>query len=124
MGTTGYPVGYYQVDTPDKVREWLKHEFTWDAVEVLDIAPGLKRRSNWWMAAKIKETGKVRALLAITSNRAKSQGMFYVKALDEKVGPYATDIPKRLFDMLTPLDDDETYAIEWRERVIAGPVRG
>ena len=124
MGTTGHPVGYYEVDTTEKVREWLKREFTWDAIEVLDLAPGTKARSNWWMAVKIKETGKVRALLATTSNRAKSQGMFYVKALDETVGPYATDIPKRLFEMLTPLDEDASYAKEWREKVINGTVRG
>lgn len=124
MGTTGHPVGYYEVDTTEKVKEWLRREFTWDAIEVLDLAPGTKARSNWWMAVKIKETGKVRALLAMTSNRAKSQGMFYIKANDETAGPYATDIPKRLFEMLTPLDEDEKFAIEWREKVSSGEVRG
>ena len=83
MGTTGHPVGYYEVDTTEKVREWLKREFTWDAIEVLDLAPGTKARSNWWMAVKIKETGKVRAMLAMTSNRAKSAGMFYIQVNDE-----------------------------------------
>jgi len=124
MGTTGHPVGYYEVDTTEKVREWLKRQYTWDAIEVLDIAPGTKARSNWWMAVKIKETGKVRALLAMTSNRAKSEGMFYIKDNDEGAGPYATDIPKRLFRMLTPLDEDETYAREWRDKVNNGTVRG
>ena len=124
MGTTGHPVGYYEVDTTAKVREWLKREFTWDAIEVLDLAPGTKARSNWWMAVKIKETGKVRAMLAMTSNRAKSEGMFYIKVNDEYAGPYATDIPKRLFEMLTPLDEDASYAKEWREKVINGTVRG
>jgi len=76
------------------------------------------------MAVKIKETGKVRALLAMTSNRAKSEGMFYIKDNDEGAGPYATDIPNRLFRMLTPLDEDETYAREWRDKVNNGTVRG
>lgn len=124
MGTTGHPVGYYEVDTTEKVREWLKRTYTWDAIEVLDIAQGTRLRSNWWMAVKIKETGKVRAMLSMTTNRAKSEGFFYTKEDDENAGPYATDIPKRLFKLLTPLDEDETYAREWRERVIAGPPRG
>ena len=123
MGTTGHPVGYYEVDTTEKVREWLKRTYTWDAIEVLDIAQGTRLRSNWWMAVRIKETGKVRAMLSMTTNRAKSEGMFYTKEDDENAGPYATDIPKRLFQILTPLDEDETYALEWRERVIVGPPR-
>jgi hypothetical protein len=123
MGTTGHPVGYYEVDSTEKVREWLKRQYTWDAIEVLDIAPGTRLRSNWWMAVKIKETGKVRALLSMTTNRAKSEGFFYTKEVGEDMGPRATDIPKRLFQMLTPLDEDETYAREWRERVILGPAR-
>ena len=123
MGTTGHPVGYYEVDTTEKVREWLKRTYTWDAIEVLDIAQGTRLRSNWWMAVRIKETGKVRAMLSMTTNRAKSEGFFYTKEDDENAGPYATDIPKRLFNMLTPLDEDETYAQEWRGRVLNGTPR-
>lgn len=124
MGTTGHPVGYYEVDTTEKVREWLKRTYTWDAIEVLDIAQGTRLRSNWWMAIKIKETGKVRAMLSMTTNRARSEGFFYTKENDENAGPYATDIPKRLFNMLTPLDEDETYAQEWRGRVLHEAPRG
>ena len=124
MGTTGHPVGYWDMNTTEKVRDWMKRTYTWDSIEVLDIAQGTRARSNWWMAVKIKETGKVRAMLSITSNRAKSEGMFYTKENDEGAGPYATDIPKRLFAMLTPLDDDETYAKEWRDNVTSGIVRG
>ena len=124
MGTTGHPVGYYEVDTTEKVREWLKRTYTWDAIEVLDIAQGTRLRSNWWMAVRIKETGKVRAMLSMTTNRARSEGFFYTKENDENAGPYATDIPKRLFNMLTPLDEDETYAQEWRDRVLHEAPRG
>ncbi len=124
MGTTGHPVGYYEVDTTEKMREWLKRTYTWDAIEVLDIAQGTRLRSNWWMAIKIKETGKVRAMLSITTNRAKSEGMFYTKEFDENSGPYATDIPKRLFNILTPLEEGETYAHAWRDRVLHEAPRG
>ena len=124
MGTTGHPVGYYEVDTTEKVREWLKRTYTWDAIEVLDIAQGTRLRSNWWMAIRIKETGKVRAMLSMTTNRARSEGFFYTKENDENAGPYATDIPKRLFNMLTPLDEDETYAQGWRDRVLHEAPRG
>lgn len=124
MGTTGHPVGYYEVDATEKVREWLKRTYTWDAIEVLDIGQGTRLRSNWWMAIRIKETGKVRAMLSMTTNRAKSEGFFYTKENDENAGPYATDIPKRLFNMLTPLDEDETYAHDWRDRVLHEAPRG
>jgi len=124
MGTTGYWVSYYETNTTEKVREWLRKQYTWDEWQVLDLAPGTKRRSNWWMAMKQAETGRVRALQVITSNRAKSESTFYTKEVGEDMGPYSTDIPKRLFRMLTPLDEDETYAREWREKVSSGVVRG
>ena len=91
---------------------------------MLDLAPGTKRRSNWWLALKQQETGKIRAVQVITSNRARSDGFFYTKEVGEDMGPYSTDIPKRLFAMLTPLEDSDTYAKEWRDRVDIGPVRG
>ena len=125
MGTTGHWVGYYDTNTTEKVREWLRKEYTWDEWQVLDLAPGTKHRSNWWIALKQVGTGKVRALQVITSNRAKSEGMFYTKEVGEDMGPYSTDIPKRLFAMLTPLEPDEgQWAREWRELVANGTVRG
>jgi hypothetical protein len=124
MGTTGHPVGYYDTNTTEKIREWMLKEYSWDEYFVMDAAPGTKRKSNWWLTMRRPATGDTVAMLVITSNRAKSEGMFYTKEVGEDMGPYATDIPKRLFETLTPLEPDQKYAIEWRERVIAGPVRG
>lgn len=124
MGTTGHPVGYWEVDSTEKIREWLRKEYTWDKCEVLDLAPGTKRRSNWWLALREVGTDKVRAMVVITSNRSKSQGMLYTKEVVEDMGPYATDIPQRLLQRLSPLEDGETYAKEWRDRVRIGPARG
>jgi hypothetical protein len=125
MGTTGHPVGYYEMNTTERIKEWLRNQYTWDTWQVLELAPGTKRRSNWWLAIQEKETGKIRAMLVITSNRAKREGMFYTKELDEFGGPYATDIPKRLFSMLTPLEPEESpWAQEWRDKVSNGLVRG
>ena len=50
--------------------------------------------------------------------------MFYTKEVGEDMGPHATDIPKRLFAMLTPLGEDQKYAMEWRDKVNSGTVRG
>jgi hypothetical protein len=124
MGTTGHPVGYYELDNTEKIRDWLRKQYTWDQWQVLDLAQGTKKKSNWWLALKQEETGKIRAIQVITSNRAKSDGFFYTKEVGEDMGPYSTDIPKRLFAMLSPLDEADNYAREWRERVIIGPVRG
>lgn len=124
MGTTGHPVGYWEVDSTEKIKEWLKKQYTWDKCEVLDLAPGTKRRSNWWLALREVGTDKVRAMVVITSNRSKSQGMLYTKEVVEDMGPYATDIPQRLLQRLSPLEDGETYAKEWRDRVRIGPARG
>ena len=120
MGTTGHPVGYYETNTTERVKEWLRNRYTWDTWEVLDLAPGTKHRSNWWLAMREIQTGKVRAMLVITSNRAKSQGMFYTKENDETAGPSDTDIPKRLFAILTPLEPGESaWAQEWRDKVMS-----
>jgi hypothetical protein len=125
MGTTGHYVTYWEMDSADKVREYLRKEYTWDEWEVSDLAQGTKRRSNWWLVMREVKTDRRVAMVVHTTNRAKRQGMFYTKEVGEDMGPYATDIPKRLFAMLTPLkEDDSTYAKEWRERVIIGPVRG
>ena len=126
MGTTGHYVNYYEMSTTEKVREWLRKYYTWEKWEVLDLAQGTKRKSNWWLAMRERETGKVRAMCVITNNRAKREGMFYTKEGDESVGPYATDIPKRLFALLTPLDPEEErgFAKEWREKVASGEIRG
>jgi hypothetical protein len=124
MGTTGHYVGYYEVDSTDKVKEYLRKEYTWSEWEVIDLAPGTKHRSNWWVIMKQRETDKIRAMVVHTTNRAKREGMFYTKEVAEDMGPYATDIPKRLFAMLTPLEEGESqYAAEWRDLVISGTVR-
>ena len=52
MGTTGHPVGYWEMNTTEKVREWLRKQYTWDEWRVHDLAPGTKLRSNWWIALK------------------------------------------------------------------------
>jgi hypothetical protein len=124
MGTTGHYVHYWEMDSTEKIREWVRRTYTWDKWQVLDLAPGTKRRSNWWVVLREVETDRVRAMVVITQNRAKREGMFYTKEVSEDMGPYATDIPKRLFSMLTPLDEDEKFAKEWRADVSNQVVRG
>ena len=125
MGTTGHYVTYWEMDSVDKVREYLRKEYTWDEWQVLDLAPGTKHRSNWWLVMREVETDRRMAMVVHTTNRAKREGMFYTKEVSEDMGPHATDIPKRLFRMLTPLkDDDSQYAREWRDNVTSGIVRG
>ena len=105
MGTTGHPVGYWEMNTTEKVREWLRKQYTWDEWRVHDIGTRDEATEQLVDGAQNQvETGKVRAMQVITSNRAKSDGFFYTKEVGEDMGPYSTDIPKRLFAMLTPLE--------------------
>lgn len=125
MGTTGNPVRYTEVDSTDKIREWIRKTYSWEGCEVLDVAQGTKRKSNWWLVVREPMSGKIRAVLVITQNRAKSEGMFYTREVMEDMGPYATDIPKRLFAMLPPLEEGENeWASNWRNLVSSGTVRG
>jgi hypothetical protein len=124
MGTTGHPVGYWEVSNTEKLREWLRKQYTWSEWEVLDLAPGTKRRSNWWLIMRETATDRTKAVVVHTNNRAKSEGFFYTKEVSEDMGPHATDIPKRLFAMLTPLGEQESFAQGWRDRVINETVRG
>lgn len=64
-----------------------------------------------------KENGQVFGLVAMFS---KDSTGYAVKLVDESMGPYQFDCPKRILDKLTPLDElyEEgrgTYAKEWRE---------
>jgi hypothetical protein len=125
MGTTGHPVGYYEVDTTERLRGWLERQYTWSEWRVIDLGRGTKRPSNWWLALEKVETGKVMAVQVIVNNRSKRAGMLYTKEVSEDMGPYATDIPKRIFSKLTPLaPEDGEHAREWRNRVSGGLVRG
>ena len=125
MGTTGNPVGYWDMDSTEKIREWIRRTYSWEGCQVLDVAQGTKRKSNWWMVIRDPMSDKTKAVVVITQNRAKSEGMFYTKEVVEDMGPYATDIPKRLFSMLTPLEEGENeFAENWRNLVSSGTVRG
>lgn len=125
MGTTGHYVGYWDMDSTDKIREWLRKEYTWSEWEVADLAQGTKYRNNWWLVMREVATDRHMALVVHTTNRGKREGIFYTKEVSEDMGPHATDIPKRLFAMLTPLgENDSTYAKDWRQLVTEGIVRG
>jgi len=124
MGTTGHPVGYWEVDTTEKIRDWLIREYSWSEWTVIDLAQDSKTRSDWWIIMRQPESGKTRAMVVHTQNRAKREGFFYTKEVGEDMGPYSTGIPKRLFKQLTPLEEsDSPYAREWRDRVINETVR-
>jgi hypothetical protein len=125
MGTTGHYVGHKAMATTEQVRSWLRKEYTWNQWRVLDLAPGTKVRSNWWIVLENRDSGEIRAMQVITTNYVKSEGMFYTKEVGEDMGPYSTDIHKRLFAMLTPLNaEGDWWAREWRLKVTNGTVRG
>jgi hypothetical protein len=119
MGTTGHPVRYFELDSTEKIKNWLKDYYTWEKWEVLDLARDSKTTNDWWFAMRERETGRVRAQLVATSNRAKREGMFYTKEGDESVGLGSLTIPKKIWALLTPLDEtDNAESYEWRKAVL------
>ena len=72
-------------------------------------------RSGKYYAVETIATGDVWALVAL-SNRDKY--WVYTKLVDETMGPYNYDCPKRILDLLTELPDEAGYdhAREWREK--------
>lgn len=60
--------------------------------------------------------GEVFAVICLIRwNPRDKEGMvFGYKDMDETVGPYETDCPARILDLLTPTD--RPYALAWRER--------
>lgn len=116
MGSIGYASS---LNTRDALRERIYDVWNQATTELLDysIQPMVRGRGEWSMvgyaAVRNRKTGEVFAGVSLA---AKGGGMFYVKDLDETVGPVADAlVPKRILKRLTPTTFE--YAIEWRARM-------
>ena len=71
-------------------------------------------KGNTFYAAVQKEDGEVFALVILFQWAPRSYYNFGTKWMDETVGPYQSEAPAKILDLLTPTGSK--YAIEWRER--------
>lgn len=118
MGWDGIPMGYCPKGK-DRIMEATKG-YTWEdehrKVTLLDAA---LIGTTVYAAVEVivKETGKrdVRASVVLTEydNRDKH---FYTKHVGEESGPTKCECPKRILDMLTPIDSE--WANDWRKRCL------
>lgn len=68
--------------------------------------------SVYYGAIQEVQTGKVFAVIALTSYSSKDSQFCY-KDMSEDCGPYETSCPQKILKLLTPTDNE--YAIKWRE---------
>lgn len=100
--------------------EWFRNEFRLDGQEgrgeLLDLA-STRGYQNPCYGALRTPSGEVIGIVILTQWVPNDYYNFGYKEMDETMGPYEVDCPKRIFDQLT--GEPEGYAAEWRARVAA-----
>jgi hypothetical protein len=113
-------MGWTTMSMNRPVKEWFKEywESPIEGKQVCElIDSGLVNYTELYGAIKIIETGDVFCATFLVSFSPKSVFNFSYKSMTESVGPYMVNCPKRIFDLLTPLVNDENgWAKEWREK--------
>jgi hypothetical protein len=110
-------MGWTSFRLKEPVKNWFKNQWeSTDGYKVLDSA--LAQRTTLYAAIQKIETGEV--FCAVYLIRWSNEYFnFCYKDMTEHSGPCESKCPQRIFDLLTPLSDDENnnYAREWRKRV-------
>lgn len=112
MGWTGY-----HVNSPVRRKYECDKYNTWDeknsSCEVLKSAQIGK---VWYGACRHtdKKTGRVKVFgsVCLTNVDSKSYDNFWIKEMDETMGPFYNDCPVAILDLLTPTENQE--ALNWR----------
>ena len=95
-------------------REWVKSNYNSENFEIIDVAAKL---TEVYAAVKNRKTGEVYALILLVHHNSKSYYNFSYKSMDEFCGPVATNCPRRILELLTPLtkeNDPNGWAEKWR----------
>lgn len=112
-------------------KEWFTRDLSGENYEVLDVAGGSINRNHVYAAVRRIDKDYVFGVAILTQWRPKDYYNFYQKEMDESMGPSISDMPERIYKLLSPLDaiygPDADYeadgsarwAKEWRERVEA-----
>ncbi len=97
----------------ETTREWVKSNYSSEDYEVIDVAAKL---TEVYAAVKNKKTQEVFALILLV-HHSRGYHNFSYKSMDEFCGPGATNCPKRILELLTPLtkeNDPNGWAEKWR----------
>lgn len=121
---------FSQRDRKQTAKDFFSESFDHKSGRVLDVTATLKEA---YIAYEVldPETGAVRGVIGIaclTSWRPNAEFNFGYKDMDETMGPGIANCPKRIFDLLTPVEQlcaDGVYHIgrsavwarQWRRRV-------
>lgn len=105
---------YTHKDKYTKVIDFLKREFTWEKVEIIDGSVVHFRTA--YLACRVKETGRVFALICLLNFNRHEYENFGYKEIEEDCGPYQFECPKRILKLLT--EPVTPVAKEWRERCL------
>lgn len=106
-------MGWTSFNLNQPVKQWFNEKYNNEHHEVIDVA--IVKRTRLYAAVKDKKTNDVFALIFLLRWQPKSDMNFSYKDMDETVGPYYYDCPKKIFKLLTPTNNE--YAIGWRKNV-------
>jgi hypothetical protein len=109
-------------------KEWFEREWA-EGYEQVDVASGSHNRNNVYVALR-KPDGLVVGVAIRTKWVPKDYHNFGWKSMDESMGPVIDDMPERIYELLSPLeeiypdrdfeaDGGAKWAKAWRERVEA-----
>lgn len=111
-------------------KEWFGRDLGGEHYEVLDVATGSFDRNNVYAAVRRLDQGYIFGVAILTRWRRNDPYNFGQKEMDESMGPNISDMPERIYKLLSPLeevypgadfdaDSSPRWAKEWRERVEA-----
>lgn len=110
------------LDNSESVKDWFKSEYSDKTkFEVLDIA--IVQRTTLYAAVKNVEYNFVYCAVYLLSYNKHEYCNFSYKNISEFSGPVQYHCPKRIMNLLTPLDkwpyiDQIKYAVNWRKKVM------
>jgi hypothetical protein len=112
-------MGWTSYSMHTNIKDWFKS--TWDSDKYIVLDSALVNRTVLYGAVKKIETGQVFCAIFLI-RWSKGQYNFSYKDMTEFEGVYEINCPKKIFSLLTPLDQNDKYneyAINWRNKVIA-----
>ncbi len=106
-------------------KDWFANQFEGNGFEILDVASGSMNRNNVYIAMRLPD-GNVTAVACLTRWVPKEHFNYGWKDMSEEMGPHITDCPRRIMDLLSPVDDlfpvgssSREWAQAWRDKVDA-----